>query len=140
MGKIPKVVLDTNIFISAFGWKGKPRKILKLVEEGKIQSFTSPDIIEEIKKVVSYKRLGFPVGLQAEIIEFVYFYSDIVTPKEKLEVIKEDPDDNKFLECAVESEAKYIISGNKHLLELRTFREIEVLTVNEFSRAAKITG
>jgi putative toxin-antitoxin system toxin component, PIN family len=116
-------------------WKGKPRKILELVEEGRIKSFTSPAIIEEIRRVVSYKRLGFPVDLQAEIIEFVYFYSEIVTPKEKLEVIKEDPDDNKFLECAVESEAKYIISGNKHLLELRTFREIVILTANEFLKS-----
>jgi putative PIN family toxin of toxin-antitoxin system len=123
MGKVPKVAIDTNIFVSAFGWKGSPRKVLKLVEDGRVKNFTCPAIIEEVKRVVSYRRLAFPVDLQAEVIEFIYFYSEIVTPKEKLEVIKEDLDDNKFLECAVESEAKYIISGNKHLLKLRTFRE-----------------
>jgi len=84
MGKVPKVVIDTNIFISGFGWRGKPKKILKLVEEGKIKNFTSPAIIEEVKRVASYKRLRFPDDLQAEIIEFIYFYSEIVTPKEKL--------------------------------------------------------
>jgi len=132
MGEIPKVVIDTNIFVSGFGWEGKPKKILKLLEERKIKNFISPAIIEEVKRAISYKRLKFPDDLQAEIIEFVYFYSKVVTPEEKLEVIKEDPADNKFLECAVESKAKYIISGNSHLLKLRTFRRIEILTPNDF--------
>jgi putative PIN family toxin of toxin-antitoxin system len=134
MGKVPKVVIDTNIFISAFGWKGKPKKILKLVEEGKIKNFTSLAIIEEIKRVTSYKRLRFPNDLQAEIIEFIYFYSEMVTPKKKLDVIKEDTNDNKFLECAVEAKAKYIISGDKHLLNLKAFGGIEILTADDFLR------
>ena len=122
MGEIPKVVIETNIFVSGFGWEGKPKKILKLLEERKIKNFISPAIIKAVKRVISYKRLRFPDDLQPEIIEFIYFYSKVVKPEEKLEIIKEDPADNKFLECAVESKAKYIISGNSHLLKLRTFR------------------
>ena len=132
MGQIPKVVIDTNILISGFGWKGKPKKILKLIETRKIKNFTSLDIIEEVKRVVSYTKLGFTGDLQAEIIEFIYFYSEIVKPKERLDIVKEDPDDNKFLECAVEAKAKYIISGNRHLLNLKTFRGIGILTANDF--------
>lgn len=60
MGKVPKVVIDTNIFISGFGWKGKPKKILKLVEDRKIKNFTSPAIIGEVKRVVSYKKIEIP--------------------------------------------------------------------------------
>ncbi|HSE82922.1 MAG TPA: putative toxin-antitoxin system toxin component, PIN family [Thermodesulfobacteriota bacterium] len=132
MVPIPKVVIDTNVLISGFGWKGKPKKILKLIEEGKVKNFTSPDIVEEVRRVVSYKKLGFTDDLQAEIIEFIYFYSEIVTPKKRLDIVKEDPDDNKFLECAVEAKAEYIISGNRHLLKLKAFKGIDILTANDF--------
>ncbi len=81
-----------------------------------------------------YKRLRFPNDLQAEIIEFIYFYSEMVTPKKKLDVIEEDTNDNKFLECAVEAKAKYIISGDKHLLNLEAFGGIEILTADDFLR------
>ncbi|MGH7800396.1 MAG: putative toxin-antitoxin system toxin component, PIN family [Thermodesulfobacteriota bacterium] len=91
MGETPKVVIDTNIFVSGFGWEGKPKKILKLLEERKIKNFISPAIIEAVKRVISYKRLRFPDDLKAEIIEFIYFYSKVVKPEKKLEVIKEDP-------------------------------------------------
>ena len=60
MGEIPKVVIDTNIFVSGFGWEGKPKKILKLLEERKIKNFISPAIIEEVKRAIPYKRLRFP--------------------------------------------------------------------------------
>ena len=103
-----------------------------MLEERKIKNFISPAIIEEVKRAIPYKRLRFPDDLRAEIIEFIYFYSKVVTPEEKPEVIKEYPADNKFLECAVESKAKYIISGDSHLLKLRTFRRIEILTPNDF--------
>lgn len=132
MGKVTKVVIDTNIFVSGFGWSGKSRELLTLVENKQIINFTSPDIFEELKRVVSYPRLKFPPKLQSEILEFVFFYSEFVEPKKTISLIEKDTDDNRFLECAVEAKADFIISGDPHLLEINEYRGIKLLTVAEF--------
>ena len=72
MGEITKVVIDTNLFVSGFGWGGKPKEVLRLLENGVIRNFVTPEIFEEIKRVVSYQKLKFPPSLQIKIIEFVF--------------------------------------------------------------------
>ena len=67
MGEIPKVVIDTNIFVSGFGWEGKPKKILKLLEERKIKNFISPAIIEEVKRAISYKSFALIIDIMPEL-------------------------------------------------------------------------
>ena len=132
MDEKQKVVIDTNIILSAFGWKGKPLEILNLLEKNKIQNFISPPMLEEIKKAISYDKFNFSYELQAKIIEFISFYSTLVLPKVNLDVIKDDPGDNKFIECAVASKAKYIISGDEHLLSLKKVKGIKILSADTF--------
>jgi putative PIN family toxin of toxin-antitoxin system len=128
------VVVDTNVFISSFlNPHGSPRRIIDLLKTGKIVLCISSDIIEEYIEVLV--RLGL-TG-ERELVELLELFkrSDCiryVTPTEKLDVLKADPDDNKFLECAIAAEAPFIISGDKHLKGLRKFRNVEILTPGEF--------
>jgi putative PIN family toxin of toxin-antitoxin system len=132
VGKKPKVVIDTNVIISAFGWDGHPEEIIKLVNKGKIENFTSIEMINELSNAIKYPRLKFPESLQAEIIETIFSISSIVNVNQSLNIIDEDPGDNKVIECALSAKAEFIISGDKHLLELKKFKEIEILTPSEF--------
>lgn len=132
MGKKVKVVIDTNVIISAFGWGGKPEEVFLLAEQGKIHNFITMDILTELARVVSYPQLGLPRPLQRRIIETVFAVSSIVHVREPLRVIDADPDDDRVLECAAAARAAYVISGDKHLLHLKRFGEIDILSPHDF--------
>ena len=76
MGPVTKVVIDTNIFVSGFGWNGKPEEVLKLIKDRQIINYSSTEIFEEIRRVVSFPKLKFPEPLHIKILEFVLFYSE----------------------------------------------------------------
>lgn len=132
MGKKTKVVIDTNVIVSAFGWHGKPEEIFRLITIGKIQNFISMEILSEVAKVVSYPKFNFPISLQVEIIETIFSCSTIVEIKEAINIIKDDPEDNRILECAISAEVDFIITGDSHLLKLKNFRGVEILTPDNF--------
>lgn len=136
MGKGEKVVVDTNIFISAFGWGGRPLEIVELLEEAEIRNCVSEAIIEELSSSVSYPKLDFPVKLQTEIIEFVLAHSDFYTTREYIKIAP-DPKDNKFIECALSAYARFIITGDKGLLSVQQFRGIRVVTSEVFLKTRK---
>ena len=131
MGKI-KVVLDTNVIVSAFGWHGNPEEVVRLAINGFIINFTSIDMLDELRIVLSYPKMGFSKTLQAEIIETIFLYSSTVKTIESLKVVANDYEDNKVIECAVSAGADCIISGDKHLLDLKRFRNTDIITAGEF--------
>ena len=126
-----KVVLDTNVFISALFWKGAPYQIFKRILEGAILNFVSPQILEELKERLLDK-FKLPPEKVKEFLEIIVFSSQIVYPKKKLNIVKKDPEDNKILECALEAKASFIISGDKHLLEIKEYKGIKIVTPREF--------
>lgn len=132
MGAMPKVVIDTNVFISAFGWDGKTEAVLLMMERRRIVNCITSAIYAELQKVVAYPKLKFSPALQVNILEFVFAWSCFVQPNETIAVITDDPDDNKFLACAVAARAAFIISGDPHLLNLGSFRGIPVVTPGQF--------
>jgi putative PIN family toxin of toxin-antitoxin system len=132
VGKIKKVVIDTNVFISGFGWDGKPEIVLTLLQEHRIQNYISDAIYEELKKVVSYPKLKFSGTLQNKILEFVFFYSEFVEPAKHLSIVTKDPADNIFIECAIDANTEFIISGDQHLLSLRKYKTLKIVDVVEF--------
>lgn len=137
MGAVTKVVIDTNVFISAFGWDGKPETVLSLMEDRKIVNCISTEIYNELERVVAYPKLKFSPTLQVKILEFVFSWSRFVQPKEAVAVVADDPDDDKFLACAVAANAAAIISGDPHLLALGSFRGIPVVTPAGFLDAKR---
>jgi len=126
-----KVVLDTNVFISALFWKGAPYQIFKRILEGAILNFISPKILEELKSRL-LEKFKLPPEKVKEFLEIIVFNSQIVYPKKKLSVVKKDPEDNKILECALEAKASFVISGDKHLLEIKEYKGIKIISPKEF--------
>ena len=132
-----KIVLDTNVFVSALiNPRGKPAQILNYVFESKVRLFTSPSIIEELERVLSYPKLVKRHGLEKQ--ELKKFVSDLlsilslVEGKKAIEVIAEDPADNNYLSCALDAKADFIVSGDIHLLNLREYEGIQIITPSQF--------
>ncbi len=131
MGK-EKIVLDTNILISALGWKGNPNEVFRRVVEGEFELIISQNQLDEIKEVMNYAKLGFTEDQKSRFIAILINTAKIVKTSGKLKVIKEDPDDDIILETAVENNAGYIISGDHHLLKIKEYLGIKIVTVSEF--------
>jgi len=136
VGKNEKVIIDTNIFISAFGWGGRPLEVVELLEKEEIRNCISEGIFNELFVTLLYPKLSFPIKFQTEILEFVLAHSDFYTPKENLKLAP-DPKDNKFIECALTANAKFIITGDKSFLSLKQFRGIKITTPEDFLKMRK---
>jgi putative PIN family toxin of toxin-antitoxin system len=128
---VPRVVIDTNIYISAIFWNGKPREVIDLGRDGKITIFTSLDIENEIagKLKTTFKLAEEDVN--QILLDFSTFTLPIRISKQLI-VVQDDPDDNKFIECAVECKANYIISGDRHLLNLKEYEGIKLIKSSDF--------
>ena len=127
-----KVVIDTNVFISSF-FGGVPKKIISLWKIGKITLCLSQKIIEEYLDVLN--RLGLKDKKEITDLTrlFAEGYNSIFTTKTpSIKVVEDDPDDNKFLECAVALDTKVIISGDKHLINIKKYIDIDILSPREF--------
>lgn len=130
----PKVVLDSNVFISAVVFGGKPREILDLAAKGLIEVATSEGILEEIGGVFEGKKFRFPAKVTRALMKEIEELADSVEPKGRINVILDDPQDNCVLECAVESGSNAIITGDSHLLKIQNFGEIEIMSLDDFLR------
>lgn len=132
--------MDTNTLISGTFWIVAPTKIIQLVEERKIELITSKEILEEYNKVMNYEEIKEKVKNhheRSQAVQKLAQISTLVDPKKKIDIIKEDPDDNKFIEAAVEGKAQFIISYNKHLLKIKEYQEIKIILPEEFLRIIK---
>jgi putative PIN family toxin of toxin-antitoxin system len=127
-----KVVLDTNVLISAILFGGKPRQILEKAIRGEIRLCLSEPILEELKGVLQRSKFDYSPEMIQVILTELTGVSDFVNPSESISVVSEDPEDNRILECAVEAEANYIVTGDFHLLKLSRYRNIEVVNAVAF--------
>jgi uncharacterized protein len=127
-----KVVLDTNVFISGVFFGGPPYQILSAWRDGKIQLIISQEILSEYCRVGEIFVDKFPsIDLQP-ILDLVTIEAELYDAKEFSEPVCNDPDDDKFLACAIASGSRIIISGDKHLIKISGFEGIEVLKPSEF--------
>ncbi len=129
-----RVTADTNLYISALNFGGKPEQLLRLAKAHIIQLVISDAILEEMGTVLRGDKFAWPEPeirkAQKEIAEL----SERVQPTETLSIITDDPSDNRILECAAAGEVDYIVSGDKHLLKLEQFRNTPILKVTDFLR------
>lgn len=125
-----RVVLDTNIYISGLLWRGKPYQCLLLARAGIVRAAYCDSMLAELSEKLREK-FGFSENrIQAVAYDFRRM-CERVTVSERLKVVVDDPDDDKFVECAVAAEARVIVSGDHHLLTLRNYRDIQVVTADE---------
>jgi putative PIN family toxin of toxin-antitoxin system len=134
VGKKIKVVFDTNVWISI-----TMRKIVKdqyLKTKDNLTLYISKDIILETSKVLQYPKINQVLKeaniSQRDALRTITAQSKIVEPKIDQHIIDEDKQDNKILECAQAANADYIVSGDKHLLQLGKFKKTRILTPREF--------
>ena len=130
-----RVVADTNVLVSALQFGGKPKQLLDLAVDGHIDLAISEAIIEEALRVLSEKFQGTPEELR-DTDQQLRLVGRVVTPIEPINVIDEDPSDDRILECAVAATAEVIVSGDKHLLALGSLRGIPIQRVAEAHEAA----
>lgn len=131
MGK-KRIVLDTNVLISALGWEGPSNKIFRKVLGEELELVTSYKQIEELGKVMEYPRFKFTEEQKSRFLTIIYEVAVVVGTRDCLNIIKADPDDNVILESAIENDVDFIITGDNHLLDLKEFRGVKILTPREF--------
>ena len=122
-----KVVLDTNIYISGILFAGKPREVLDLAIKGKIHVFISPDILSELRDVLSRKKFGFSPERVDIIIREIESITTMINPAKKYSIVSHDSDDNIIIDCAMESRVEYIITGDNDLLCLNKYKRITII-------------
>jgi len=128
-----RLVLDTNTVISALLFTGTASRLVALWQSGRITVLVSKAILEEYLRVLAYPK--FDLGeqdIEALIQEQLLPFVETVRVRRHLAVVRRDPEDNKFLECAVAGRAKYLVTGDQDLRQLETYRGITILTVGEF--------
>jgi len=132
-----RVVLDTNVFLSGIHWPGASHKVLRKWFIGSFMLVSSQQINQELFTQLR----DFKIQMETKEIgwwgDLILEKSILVIPKEKINVVKKDPDDNKFIEAAVEGRAEYIVTQDKHLLEISTYENIKILTPKEFLELLK---
>lgn len=140
-----KIVIDANLFASALiKPNSKPGRILDLVKDNQVELILSPAIIKEIKHILLYPKIQKYHRKTAKEIdayfEDILIFAWIVEGETIVDVIKDDPGDNKYLASAQEGEANYIVSGDHHLLDLATYQGIEIIKAKAFLSIWTIQG
>ena len=134
--KVRAIVIDTNVVVSALLFGGAPGELIPLWKAGNIQPKASKEIIEEYIRVLAYPKFN----LSEDEINFLLYheilpYFEVVRVSRGRVIIRHDPSDDKFIRCAKSGKASIIISGDQHLLRLKSYGKIKILTPSQFLKA-----
>lgn len=121
------MVFDTNVLVSALVFGGVPRDVYELAVAGHLLVVTSPTLIIELQEILLAK-FRYPIEIVERITSEYKTLGVVVEPTVTISAVKEDPDDDRVLECAVSGQADAIVSGDRHLLTRERFRGIPILT------------
>jgi putative PIN family toxin of toxin-antitoxin system len=126
-----RVVLDTNIIISSV-LGGALVLILEKWDEKKFTVVVTTDVISEYFEVLNRPKFNLKQETIDKITRYIYHFSEFVVPEEQIRFVEDDPKDDKFLEAAVSGKVDFIVSGDSHLLAIKEFRSIPIITGREF--------
>jgi len=127
-----KVILDTNVFVSGVFFSGPPYRILEAWRDGKIQLVMSREILDEYRRVGESLAEQFPNVELQPMLKLITTNAELFSVQNLPEPVCKDPDDDKFLACALASKCKVIISGDKNLLKVSGFHGIRVIRPRDF--------
>lgn len=130
-----KVVFDTNVVVSASFWRGVPFDCLAACAQGRCKALVSPALLAEYHETLEELRLDYPKIKPVEWVSALTESAALIFPTDRATGATPDPNDEMVLECALAGEADFIVSGDKkHLLPLREFRDIPIVSPAEFLR------
>ena len=137
----PKAVLDTNVLVSALHFGGNPDLILRLSRgrTKRFDLFLSPFILNELARILTDKLYWSNLKIE-KATQLLVKWSDVVSTKKSISAIPSDETDNRILECAVKAKADFIVSGDRHLLDLKKYEGIRVVTPAQFLKILEKTG
>ena len=127
-----RVTADTNVIISGLNFSGNPRHVLEMAEDGAIHLAVSDAILDEVERVLRRDKFGWPKEEIDKAIRQITRFTEHVEPKQRIDAVKEDPTDNRILECAAASGSDYLVSGDKHLLKLGQYQGIKIVLPADF--------
>jgi len=126
-----RVVIDTNVLVSAY-LGGSLEVILRAFKADQFTLIVSKAIVDEYFSVLSRPKFHIEHSEQDDFAALLLLKADFVSPTETVHAVEADPSDNKFLEAALQGKAVYVVSGDSHLLALKTFRDVSIITAREF--------
>ena len=126
-----RIVVDTNVLISGIFFGGFPGKILRASVEGRIRACASMEILNEYQEIIREMVRRKQGNIDVSILNPLIRSMEIIEPASKIEICR-DPDDDKFINCARDAQAMYIVSGDKDLLVIQQFENISIVTAKEF--------
>lgn len=136
-----RLLLDTNVVVSALLWGGTPYRLLQLAVEGEVELFTSPVLAAELGEILARPHLAAKLieqGTTADAVMTLYQeFARAVSPLFVPRVVPNDPDDDHVIACALAAQADIIVSGDKHLLGLREYQGMPIVTA---AQAVKMIG
>jgi len=132
-----KIVVDANLFASALiKPDSNPGNILELIKQNEVELVISPSVIKEIKRILLYPKIQKYHQKTAQQLDTFFndllIFAWVVEGQAEIDVIQTDPTDNKYLACALEGEADYIVSGDRHLLDLGLYQGIKLIKAKAF--------
>jgi len=127
------------VLVSALFWSGPESTVVESVETGIVEGYISPPIIDELNRVLRYPNFGLAGEEVEDALNYYITVLVLVRPESRLDVVKDDPEDNKVLECALEAHADFIVTGDNHLLRIHEYRGIRTVRASEFLEILKQT-
>ena len=127
-----KLILDTNVFVSGVFFTGPPLRILEAWREGRVALLASPEILQEYAEVGERLRSRYPGVDLTPVLAMVVLKATIVHAPALRQAVCADPDDDKFVACAIAGRCRLIVSGDRHLLDVSGYRGIDVLRPRAF--------
>ena len=137
--RVVRATADSNIYISALHFGGPPDRLLDRARPGAIHLSISDDILAEVTRVLRDK-FGWPEEALSLARDRIADFTERVTPAHRVDVITEDPADNRILECAIEGKSDYLVTRDNHLLKLKSFGGIEMIKAADFLRVVAEYG
>ncbi len=125
-------VLDTNTLVSGLGWAGPPSEVIDLAIDGLFTILISRPLVDELADVIQRPKLALHFTDPLSLVLLIEAMAVLVEPTETLDVVKNDPDDNRVLEAAQAGRADYIVSGDSDLCDLGTFEGMPILRPSAF--------
>ena len=133
--RLPRLVLDTNVAVSAFLWGGKPAALIEMAGNEQVRLFTSRALVEELETTLTKPKLALALGRlgvgPTDLIARYHVLSDLVRPK-PVPRMSRDPDDDHVIACALAARADFIITGDDDLLMLGDVSGVRIVTVGSF--------